>query len=582
MEKFIKKVGTWVWEMGLECYIVFWNTDFEKDRDMSIKKIFSTSIIITLLLFVMILFFTITIGYENTISELIHYFKYEKHEEKIKLLISKNKFHYLQGGIFILILALCIILIYIKTILNFFVFYLKDLKFSLIKSVKGLTDKYNIAILLFPILAIVYYAVNLPISYDEAFTYLNFSSKNFIVSLTYYPAPNNHILHSLLTNITNFFLPAFPLFSLRITSVIISFLTLLVGLYSIKKHYNQNISITSIGIFSVLFMGIYYGYMSRGYSLKLFFFVASFHFALNLIKNPNNVRDWVWLTVFSILGFFTMPSYLYAFAVINIIIFFFNSKKSAFVNQIKYSFITIITVTILYLPTIIVSGLTSLTTNKFVAPKSREVVFSNLPEFLFQTLEDIVGVNAIILLSIIIISFLLLLRNKDWFHVKLFTLFLIIPPLLLLIHSVIPFSRTFNYYGFILVLLFLISIKFLLDKIKIKALVIIIIALQVLFIYNFNNKIYNYEKYSIKAKEINSTIISEGNSYLVNSGLFDAYLIYALKVEKITNYTVDYFPAINMSADTINTYNYIIIDKGIDKTTIKKPIYTSEYFSIYK
>ena len=546
------------------------------------KMLFKTSIFITLLILVTFLVYTTAIGYENTISELIRLFKYEKYQDQIKLLISKNKFYYTQGGIFILILALIIILKYSNTILSIVFCYLKDLRSSLLKSVNILSYKHNVATLLLPTLAIVYYAINLPISYDEAWTYLNFSSKNFIISLTYYPAPNNHILHSILTNITNFIFPTSPLFSLRLPTIIVSLMLYLIGMYSIKKHYNQNVSIASVGIFSVLFMGIYYGYMSRGYALILLFFIASFHFALNIIKNPSNVRDWVWLTIFSILGFFTMPSYLYAFATLNVVLLFSTLKKSVFIKQVKYSVITFIATTILYLPTIIVSGLNSLTNNKFVAPKLREVVFSKLPEFLFQTLEDLAGVNAIFLLSIIIISLLLLLRNKDWFHTKLFTLFLIMPPLLLLTHSVIPFSRTFNYYGFIIVLLFCISNHNFLEKIKIKALIFIIICLQILLIYNFNNIIYNYEKYTIAAKEINSNIISDNKSYLVNSALFDAYLIYSLKTENITNYTVDYIPALNMSADTISNYNYIIIDKNLDETKKKKQIYSNEYFNIYE
>lgn len=544
--------------------------------------LFKTSIFITVLILVTFLVYTTATGYENTISELIRLFKYEKYQDQIKLLISKNKFYYTQGGIFILILALIIILKYSNTILSIVFCYLKDLRSSFLKSVNVLSYKHNVATLLLPTLAIVYYAINLPISYDEAWTYLNFSSRTFIVSLTYYPAPNNHILHSILTNITNFIFPTLPLFSLRLPTIIVSLMIYLIGIYSIKKHYNQNVSFASVGIFSVLFMSIYYGYMSRGYALILLFFIVSFHFVLNIIKNPNNVRDWVWFTIFSILGFFTMPSYLYAFATLNVVLLFSTLKKSVFINQVKYSVITIIATTILYLPTIIISGLNSLTNNKFVAPKSREFVFSKLPEFLFKTLEGIAGVNAIFLLSIIIISLFLLFRNKDWFHTKLFTLFLIMPPFLLLTHSVIPFSRTFNYYGFIIVLLFCISIHSFLEKIKTNTLIIIIICLQILFIFNFNNKIYNSEKYSFVAKDINSKIISESKSYLVNSALFDAYLLYSLKTENIKNYTTDYIPARNMSADTISKYDYIIIDKNLDETKKKKQIYSNEYVNIYE
>ena len=550
---------------------------------MFLKKLFKTSIFISMLVLVTLLVYTIATGYDNSISAAIKYFKYEKYQEQIKLLVTKNKFENIQAGIFIFILLLIIILKFSNTILNNIFYYLKDLRSSLVKCLNFLSYKHSIAILLLPILTIFYYAVNIPISYDEAWTYLNFSSKNIIISLTYYPAPNNHILHSVLTNFTNLIFPNFQLFSLRILNVVISLITFLLGMYAIKKHYNQNTSIASFGIFSILFMSIYYGYMSRGYALIMFFFIVSFHFVLNLIKSPTKVRDWVWLTVLSILGFFTMPSYLYAYVTLNGVLLYFNFKKNQFfINQIKFTVITIVATTILYFPIIMVNGLDSLTNNIFVAPKSREVVFSKLPEFLFQAIEDITGINAIFLLSIIIISLLMLLRNKDWFHIKIFTFFLIMPPFLLLAHSVIPFSRTFNYYGFIIVLLFCISIHRFLEKIKMNVLIISIICLQILFIFNFNNKIYNYEKYSIVAKEANSKIISENKSYLVSSELFYTYLVYSLKVEKTTNYALDYSSALHMSADTITKYNYIIIDRNIDETLNKKPIYSNDFFSVYE
>jgi len=568
---------------------------------MIIKSLFKTSIFIVLLLLATFLVYTIAVGYENFVSEFIEYFKYEKYEKQIKLILTQDKFYYMQILIFILLLSLTIVLKYIDIILQRISTYFKDLTSSFYRTIDVLHDKHNVLVILLPTLTIVYYAIKMPISYDEAWTYLNFSSRNLIVSLTYYPAPNNHVLHSLLTNITNFIFPTFPLFALRLPPVIVSFMTYLIGLYSIKKHYNKNISIASVGIFSVLFMGIYYGYMSRGYALILFFFIASFHFVLNIIKNANNLRDWICFTIFSILGFFTIPSYLYAFATLNVILLFLTLKKSVFINQVKYSIITFIATAILYLPIIVVNGLKALTNNRFVAPKPREFVFSKLPEFLFQTIEEITGLNGILLLSMIIISLLLLLKNKDWFHTKLFTLFLIMPPFLLLTHGVIPFSRTFNYYSFIVVLLFCIANRNFLEKLKIRILVLIVIFLQILLIYNFNEKIFNYEKYSIISKEINNKIISENKSYLVNSNLFGTYLLYYLKAEKITSYKEDHYylkpenvtnytedPILqilvpNISADTISKkYNFIIIDKIVDKTKKKKPVYSNEYFNVYE
>lgn len=549
---------------------------------MSLKKLFSTLLIILIVVLLLLLLFSVVVGYENTISTLINYFTFNKYELKIKLLVTKTKFYCLQWVIFIWIFTLFFVLKHKKVLFNIIKFYLKDLLCSFLNIIKVLNNKFNVLAILLPFLTIIYYAINLPISYDEAWTYLNFSSRNFLVSLTYYPAPNNHILHSLLTNFTNFIFPNSPLLSLRLPTIIVSFLTYLIGIYSIKKHYNHTISLATVGLFSVLFMGIYYGYMSRGYALVVLFFIISYHFSLNIIKNPDGNRNWVWLTIFSAFGFFTMPSYLYAFIILNSVILFFNLNKNCLIKQIKFASLTVVIVVILYLPAIIVSGLNSLINNKYITPKSKEILFDELPDFLFETSELIVGLNLYFILSIILILLFYLFKNKDWFHLKLFALLLITPPLLLIVHSVIPFSRTFNYYGFIFILFFCISIQFLLKKVKAKSLVIIIICIQISFIYNFKSKIYNYEKYSILAQEINSKIIKENNSYLVNSALYDTYLFYSLKVTKTINYTVDYSPIINMSADSISKYNYIIIDKNLDKTKTRKPIFSNDFITIYE
>jgi drug/metabolite transporter superfamily protein YnfA len=522
-------------------------------------------------------------GHERTVSELIKYFEYEKYREQISKLISPSKFLYLQVGLVILILGLIIIYQFINAIVANLLFYTKDLKDSFFRTTAILTNRYNAVILIIPSITIIYFAIILPISYDEAWTYLNFSSRNFFVSLSYYPAPNNHILHSLITNLTHLIFPDFPIFSLRINVVATTILTFLVALYTTKKHFNNHISIAIVGIMSVLFMNIYYGYMSRGYSLVLLFFIISFYFALKIVENPNVSRNWVWFTVFSILGFFSIPSYLYPYLSLNFLILFFNFNKSFILKQLRFSFFTVLLTIVLYLPTILVSGLNALTGNQFVAPKSRAVVFSRLPEFFQYTINDITGFNPAFVLILVGISLVFLIKNREWFYLQLFSIFLILPPILLLVHSVIPFGRTFNYYGFIFVFIFCISFKNYINKIKIQRLLVILISLQILFVYNFNNKIYDYEKYSLLAKEANSKIVEKNKSYLIYSSIFDGYLHFYLDKEKITNYSSDYISKrTNLSADSVSRYDYIIIDHNYDQTKVKQPIYSNIFYNIYK
>lgn len=553
--------------------------DFLKDKGMNLKKIFYILLFVMVVLLITILAVLISMGYEKTLSFLIDLFKFERYTNQIQFLISKNKFITIQIVVLFQIVFFSIIIKYYEFISHKFIIYLNDLNNSL-SIYKNLFKGVNLYIVILPIISIVYFAFSLPISYDEAWTYLNFTERGIISSLAYYPAPNNHILHSLLTNLIYYILPFAPLLCLRLPTIIISLLLIGVSIAFLTKHYNQKVGILVSGLFPILYMSLYFSYMSRGYALVLLFFVLSLNFILNIIKNNNQERDWFWFTIFSVLGFFTMPSYLYVFIIMNTILLIFY-KKSILYKQIKSLFFIITAVCILYLPVIIVSGLNSLINNKFVAPISRDIVISKLPVFFTNALENLFGFNIYISGLIFLISILLIGKNKDWFHLKLLLIFLTLPPILLVAHSVIPFSRTFNYYTFILIYLFIISIRFYIEKVNIKILLIIILFIQALLILNFNHHIYNSEVYAIKSKEINSEILEDDKLYVVNSNLFDAYLFYELKVNDINNYKVKYYPHISMSADTIYNSDYTIIDIDVDETKVKKPIYTTDFYNIY-
>ena len=547
---------------------------------MNFRRIVKTILYLLLIFVCTILLLTFINGYEKVISDLITIFNYEDYSDKIKQSIPPERFIIIQLFASFIIILIGLSIKFYESIISEMEFYLIDFKKSFCKLLH--IHKNEGLILFLPFLAIIFYSIYLPISYDEAWTFINFTARNVLVSLSYYPAPNNHILHSLLTNISYTALSPFPLLSLRLPTIIISVLTILVSVYSLKNHYNVKIAVLITGLFPVFYMGIYYGYMSRGYQLVIFFFILSLHFVFNIIKYQNRNRDWVWFSAFTILGFFTMPSYLYSYIILNAIILAMSLNKSMILKQIKFTFSVISIVFVLYAPVLLISGLDSLVNNKYVAQINRVDVLHNLPDFYMNSLESITGLNINITLFVFIISLFFVFKQKDWFHLKLYLIFFTLPAVLLLIHSVIPFSRTFNYYGFVIAYLTIVSFKKYLPKIKFRIVISSVIFLQCLLIFSFNQKIYTNESYSIEAKKVNANIIKENQLYLVNSNLFDAYLFYGLKERKIEKYYVEYFPSIKMNADTIQNFNYIVIDNFIDKTKDKKLFYSNDYYAIYK
>jgi len=543
---------------------------------MNFKKAFLITLSITTIFCIVCLFLTIIIGYDGITSNIIKLFNFEDYSDQIKLLFSESKYSYFQILLIVQIVFFTIMIknhaiLFTKTVL-----YFHDLRNSLLKLIKNLFNKHVILILLIPLSTVIFYAFYFPIAYDEAWTFLNFTSKNLFISFSYYPAPNNHILHSVLTNISYFIFADLPILSLRLPTVIVFIFTILISFSFLTKHYNSRVSILVTAIFPVLAMSIYYGYMSRGYQLIMMFFILSLHFAHNIKETHNNKdRDWFWFTFFSILGFLTIPSYLYAYIITNTILLI-DTNKSILEKQLKSFACTLIGVMILYLPPVLMSG------NRFVLLISRDIVISKLPEFLTGSLESIFGVSYFLPLTLILVMLIMLFKNKNWFNLKSAFIFLTLPLLLLVLHSVIPFSRTFNYYAFILIFLFVISIQMEIQAIKLRNLIIVAACIQALLAYNFTTKIFEIERYTMQSNTANSLIIKDDKTYTVNSSLFDTFLFFELKTnKKINKYNVKYFSSIKMNADTIVKSDYIIIDKAIDETKNKKPILTNDFINVY-
>jgi hypothetical protein len=532
------------------------------------------------ILILLLLILSLIYQYKKSLEYGIIFLSAGKYYENIFDLISKDKFTVIQISLGFFGITLLFVFKFFDVIYKKISYYINDLYVSSYFIIKKELSSNTIYILFVPFLSAVYFALHLPVAYDEAWTFLNFTNRGFLVSVLYYPAPNNHILHSVITNITCYipFLPT--LIKLRISAILFSILTIIVSSHFLKKYYSEQISLVVSAIFSTLYMSIYFSCMSRGYSIIFLCFITSLYLAFNIIKEGGKTRDWIWFSFFSILGFYTMPSYLYPYIILNFLILI--NKANQIKKQVLAGIYTMITVFILYFPLIVINGIESLTNNIYVAPKDRMEVWTRLPAFFNYSIDKIFGFAPYIIIILLAISSMLLIRNsnKNHFNLKMSLLFIISPPILLLIHSVIPFSRTFNYYAFILVFLIFLPFEKSLVKFKIKNLIILLIPVQLALVLNFNFNDKVLIDYTIQSKYITSEIM--GNyKYLINSSLFDAYLLYELETKYYPNYDVKYYPKVKMNADTISDFDFIIIDNSVDFTVNRIPKYENNYYRVY-
>ena len=542
---------------------------------------FAKWVIITFFAFLLVsLLASAAIGYDQVIQLLAKQLTTNKDSSKLEKFLTINRFRSVQLFILLIsgILLFCLFrLDRISTFINRLIRESGDGIKSCLNAITKTDLKY---ILVLPFVAAVYFAITLPVSFDEALTYLVFTSRGPFVSISYYPFPNNHVLHSLITNFTRY-IPFTELFDLRISSILINVLTWTIAYKCIAVFYNKKTSLIITGISAVLFLNIYYSYMSRGYSLMNLFFMISLYCAFKISIHQTGKKYWAWFTLSSILGFFTMPSFLYPYVTLNLYILI--KRRDCFKKQVQMGISTVAAVIILYTPIIIVNGLKALTGNEYVKPISRSEVIENLWPFFLQSIREISGFHWVYILPALLISFLFCLiyqRKEDLLH---FLFFILVVPALLILHSVIPFPRTFVYYGFLLVFLTVNPFRELLDKIKINWLLPALLLVQFLLIFNFNQSIVAYEERDPQINFTSAGIVNKikGNKkYLCSGALIGTNLWFELKTNNFNSSKVDFAEA-PINADTVAHYNYIIIAKYYDKTVIKKPVYSNVYYSVY-
>ncbi len=295
----------------------------------------------------------------------------------------------------------------------------------------------------------VFLIVELPVVYDEAWTYLSFTSKNPLVAACFYPASNNHILFSHLTHLTKL-LPWNILVNLRISAFLPGMLSLLVFYFCLKRYVGLWPLLLSTLMLAMSFPMLYYGVIGRGYSLMTFFFALGFFSTLKLLKQPDNANVWRYLTLSNIFGLYTIPTYLYPFIGLNgflLVFLVYQNRKSEIKLLLKSATLSLCCVFVLYLPVFIVSGIASVVSNKFVLSMSYPQIAGKIPSYFGQTVQFITGFKGVLvpitMVSIIGLGYFLIKMRKEE---KIFPIFLLLTPILFIgIQRVLPVERTWVY-----------------------------------------------------------------------------------------------------------------------------------------
>lgn len=120
--------------------------------------------------------------------------------------------------------------------------------------------------------------IELPLRYDEAFTYWFYASKSYTTVLTDYSFPNNHILHNVLVKFsTDVFGPSIP--SIRLPALLAGILIVFV-VFKIGERVHSTLSgLVMAQIFASLPIFINFSTNARGYSIQLLLVACLIWFA---------------------------------------------------------------------------------------------------------------------------------------------------------------------------------------------------------------------------------------------------------------------------------------------------------------
>ena len=152
-----------------------------------------------------------------------------------------------------------------------------------------------------------------PMRYDEAWNFLQFSSRAPTYIVTHY-APNNHVLHTLCVRFASHWLGTSPA-ALRVPTLVVGILLIPLSAWTAWRLMGDRRTalLTAVMVAACSHM-VEYSANSRGYLMLTLFVLLQTLCTLKLLELPQRWRWWLAWALVGALGAYTMPIMLYPFA----------------------------------------------------------------------------------------------------------------------------------------------------------------------------------------------------------------------------------------------------------------------------
>ncbi len=213
-----------------------------------------------------------------------------------------------------------------------------------------------------------------PIRYDEAYTFLVFAMRPLRFIVSDYHVPNNHIFHTLLVR-TTYLLFGSQLWAIRLPVFLAGILLVPVTYLTGKIFFERRTALLSAALVAASSILIEYSTNARGYMFISLFGLLILNLAVYL-KTHDNLAAWTLLVIFSAMGFYTVPVFLYPFGMVMgwLLLSALIGDIAAPINRWRFvrsmiiAGLAVVALTsLLYLPVLRSSGLAAITGNRYVS-----------------------------------------------------------------------------------------------------------------------------------------------------------------------------------------------------------------------
>jgi hypothetical protein len=229
-------------------------------------------------------------------------------------------------------------------------------------------------------------------------------------------------------------------------------------------------------------------FQARGYYIQIGCSVAFTILLYRIISRKDNgilLYEHFSIVFYSLIGIFSIPTFIYFVTAFYFLLLFAVLRKSQrpsadFIKLALASLTFLISSILIYIPLILVSGIGSITSNKFVIQITFFEFMEKYPSHIFETYNFLLGPFISILIPVILLYFYLKGKRLLDFKILIFSALSALPICLIAFQSVIPFSRTWVFLCapiWIIIVIFLVIFKEYKSQIELRISLIILILL---------------------------------------------------------------------------------------------------------